>query len=673
MKTNKFLIILCLFKLSDIFGQQQKTDSLESILPSVINEERVEILHQLIKANWTTRPDSVVKYGREALRLSEKLGDLRLQSISCRLFGGLYNYMSLIDSGRYYKSKALKIALQLNDSSLLPSTYNNLGVTSQTVGSYVEALNYYYMAYLVSKKKSEVKSLPTILANISEVYYDLKEYDSAIKYANEAIRLTKNRTKTSQHLLAKIDLAKAMLATRKYGEAILLFNSIIEIGNEVNLKRYVAYAYQGLGRLNNEIGEIKLSSQNMKQAHLLFTELGDQAYIAETLSDFGYLYSKIDQDSALLFCRESLKIAKEIRLTDIVLLNYGLLIQLYGTNNFSQDSLWSYYLKYRELESAQSKENNLNSIEGMFSKIQEEDIRRQLTVSSAKLDQERIQAQFFIAFAVITILGIVLISIYYRKQRRLGYHLKSANKLMSNQNEIINKKNDDLKLLNTEKNNLIRIVAHDLKNPLANIINSAQLMHSFKDQNDQQKPFLEIIETSADRLMGMISKILNVEAIEKGLSNLELSEVDLSEILYSVLDHFETQANNKQIAIKSKVKNKIQVLAEPTYMYQVIENLISNAIKFSPKGSDIHIYLQTNNNAATIEVKDEGPGISENDQKLMFKMFQKLSAKPTGNESSTGVGLSIVKKYVDAMNGKIWLSSKLGNGTSFYLQFNLSK
>ena len=103
---------------------------------------------------------------------------------------------------------------------------------------------------------------------------------------------------------------------------------------------------------------------------------------------------------------------------------------------------------------------------------------------------------------------------------------------------------------------------------------------------------------------------------------------------------------------------------------QVFENLISNAIKFSPPHKAVKVILAKDNGKARAEIIDEGPGLTEEDKKKVFGKFQRLSAKPTGGEHSTGLGLSIVKKYVEAMNGKVWCESEHGKGANFIVEFN---
>jgi signal transduction histidine kinase len=132
------------------------------------------------------------------------------------------------------------------------------------------------------------------------------------------------------------------------------------------------------------------------------------------------------------------------------------------------------------------------------------------------------------------------------------------------------------------------------------------------------------------------------------------------------------EAKQKSIQLHTSVADQLHVLLDKGYAEEVIENLLSNAIKFSPAGKNIFVKLTSSNNTALCEVRDEGPGLNEEDKKKLFKKYQRLSATPTGNESSTGLGLSIVKKFVNAMKGQIWCESEVGNGASFFVKFDLA-
>jgi len=111
------------------------------------------------------------------------------------------------------------------------------------------------------------------------------------------------------------------------------------------------------------------------------------------------------------------------------------------------------------------------------------------------------------------------------------------------------------------------------------------------------------------------------------------------------------------------------VILDKNYFFQIVENLVSNAIKFSPQGKEVFVKTYSENGKACLEVMDEGPGFNEDDKKKLFEKFQKLSAKPTGGESTTGLGLSIIKKFVEAMNGNIKLQSDVDKGACFIIEF----
>jgi len=253
-------------------------------------------------------------------------------------------------------------------------------------------------------------------------------------------------------------------------------------------------------------------------------------------------------------------------------------------------------------------------------------------------------------------------------------YLHEANQTIANmvsklelQNQEILHKNEELVNLNIEKNNLIGIVAHDLKSPLNQIKGLLSLVRMTGQVDEETSKYLGMMDQSVVRLNEMIAKILDVEAIESRKLNLKMERVNLSEVLTCVADRYVNDAAKKNITIHRDIALDVFAQADKNYAEQVLENLVSNAIKFSPFDLSVHINLRKDGGAPVCEVKDHGPGLSEDDKKKLFGKYQKLSARPTGNEISTGLGLSIVKKFVEAMDGEIWCESELGKGASFFV------
>jgi signal transduction histidine kinase len=184
------------------------------------------------------------------------------------------------------------------------------------------------------------------------------------------------------------------------------------------------------------------------------------------------------------------------------------------------------------------------------------------------------------------------------------------------------------------------------------------------------KEFGERIGATTGRMMEMVQNLLDANRIERGEMELNLAPTDLGAGLNQVVEIQRPRATAKQQTIHLESEAiPVVVQLDPAVTVQVLENLVSNAVKYSPPGKEIFVRLKKHSQRARVEVQDEGPGLSAEDQKKLFGKFARLSAKPTGGEHSTGLGLSIVKKMVEAMNGKVWCKSELGRGATFIVEF----
>ncbi len=239
-----------------------------------------------------------------------------------------------------------------------------------------------------------------------------------------------------------------------------------------------------------------------------------------------------------------------------------------------------------------------------------------------------------------------------------------------------------LREMNDEKNEFMGIAAHDLRNPLSAIkgfseiiVEDAQALRRKEAQDldgvlKEMEEFGERIVATTGRMMEMLQNLLDANRIERGEMQLNVAPTDLGAALHSVIQTQRSHATAKQQRIHLESETTpVVVLVDPSVTVQVLENLVSNAVKYSPPGKDIFVRLKKLAQGARVEVQDQGPGLSAEDQKKLFGKFARLSAKPTGGEHSTGLGLSIVKKLVEAMNGRVWCESELGQGAAFIVEF----
>ncbi|MBB3696120.1 response regulator [Flammeovirga yaeyamensis] len=260
------------------------------------------------------------------------------------------------------------------------------------------------------------------------------------------------------------------------------------------------------------------------------------------------------------------------------------------------------------------------------------------------------------------------------ENRRLFSSLQEANEHLEEKvrkrTKALQRQNEELIELDGEKNHLIGIVAHDLKSPLSQIDGLIELMKfDMETFTSEQKEYVELIQTSIKKQEELISQILDLNALDSKDANLNIKPHNLSTLVKDAAERFELTAQKKNITLSVEVGENQIAKVDEIYFGQVLQNLISNAVKFSSENKNIFISIQPNEDYYEVHVKDEGPGLNENDKKKLFGRFQKLSARPTGGEHSTGLGLSIVKKMVEDMEGKVWCESEVGNGADFIVSF----
>jgi len=333
-----------------------------------------------------------------------------------------------------------------------------------------------------------------------------------------------------------------------------------------------------------------------------------------------------------------------------------------------------YYNQYQEYIKPHEKpypgDNNSSSI-----------VYLPLTIGSTKLGVLTVQSFSEHAFNKYHINIIRNIAIYtkialenanvYRELEQKSKSLIAANKNISEKNLLIEEQNQLLTSMNEEKNNLMKILAHDLRNPLATAMSMTELVRYENDKlSAEQQQASEIIWRGLNRMNEMIRKILDVKAVESQKVLLEFDYLNANEILPSIRNNFSLEAEQKDIDLCFETEcNEPIIKVDRNYFNQVIENLVSNAIKFSQAHSRILIKTADSESTIHIIVQDEGPGIPADELPQLFKKYHKLSTKPTAGEQSIGLGLSIVKKYVEVMNGNVWCESKVGEGTRFIVAF----
>lgn len=270
-----------------------------------------------------------------------------------------------------------------------------------------------------------------------------------------------------------------------------------------------------------------------------------------------------------------------------------------------------------------------------------------------------------IALAVfLMILGIVL---YWNR--------KLARSLAERQRVEIALRATHLRLqnLNEEKSRFLEIAAHDLKSPLTGIVMASDLLQM---ENALTEPrhlrLLGQIRHFAERMNKLIETLLRTNALDTGLI-VHVENLDIIPIIEACLLRYEFPASTKHIELIRDFPARCMVQTDQVAIDHVLENLLSNAIKFSPPKTTVLVSLQIRDGEAIITIQDQGPGVREEEQELLFKRYVTLSSKPTGAESSSGLGLSLVKQLIEKMEGRIWYEDAPTGGSIFRVALPVAK
>ena len=229
---------------------------------------------------------------------------------------------------------------------------------------------------------------------------------------------------------------------------------------------------------------------------------------------------------------------------------------------------------------------------------------------------------------------------------------------------------DRLKQLAEDKDELLGMLTHDLKNHLGGMQMSSQLLHKRVERmGDERAAHLsENVLRSGGQLLTFVKEFLANAAVDHGIA-LKPAALSLSEAAARALQKYAEAARRKHLVLDAKLANEgTAVMADRSALDQVLDNLLSNALKFTPSGGHIIMSVHPSSGQVECRIQDDGPGFTEEDRVRMFRRYTRLSARPTDGEPSSGLGLSIVLKLVQAMHGEVVCESVPGQGATLIVR-----
>ncbi|MFP4368842.1 MAG: ATP-binding protein [Candidatus Kapaibacterium sp.] len=253
-----------------------------------------------------------------------------------------------------------------------------------------------------------------------------------------------------------------------------------------------------------------------------------------------------------------------------------------------------------------------------------------------------------------------------------GQELRKQNNILQDNVTKLSSINEELQELQKQKDELFAVIIHDIKNPVSLIKSLVELLRSYDLTSSEQNDIINDIATTTVRIVSLSHEVSRILALEGSSMHLDINEFQVSTVVRDVFRRNSIHADNKDIKMLLDVDENLPLIeADMQKIDEITDNLLSNAIKFTQKGGTVKVSTYQKEKRVVVEISDNGLGLSEDDIKQAFQRGARLSAQPTGNESSTGLGLWIVKKLVEAHQGRVWVKSALGKGSSFAFELPL--
>lgn len=633
------------------------------------DSSKVDLLNDYINAIEELNPFEALDSADIAIRLAHKINYKKGLSDALNYKGVLLKNQGDLENALEYLFRALAINEELNNQSRIAISYNNIGLIYKHQENYDKAFSYYNKCLQINTQLNNKKGLAMVLNNLGVVYKNLKDYDKALTHYKEALQLN------------------------------------LELGNE----KWVSYNYNNIGRIYLDKGQYDQAYEYFLESLQINTQIQNTQGVGSTYVCIGDIFNKQKNFAkAEEYYKKAVKACIEVDAKLILSEAYaGLANNSSEKGNFKE--AFNYLSKYTALKDSLINEDAVMKMAKLENKYDKERLQRELELleKDKALNEANLKNREIVLAAsivgIVLLIFIVLVLVQGNRKLRIAFgqlnnqkaKIETINNTLIQQkeeietqreslakkkeqlekiNNLLANQNDELTKLNEDKNNYLRIIAHDLRSPMHLIMGLVEvLMIKVQDAGVDVNKIGDIqkhIKSQATRITDLVNRILDVDLIEAKDLNVVYQPVIINNLIEEIINNQRGNAKVKNIQLSFDMMMDMPVIElDRNFALQIFDNLLSNAIKFSPLNSIVEIETKVINYRVHICFTDHGEGIQPHEFDLLFKKYQKLSARPTNKETSTGLGLSIVKKFVEAMNGTITCTSKPGEITTFCVEF----
>jgi signal transduction histidine kinase len=594
------------------------------------------------------------------------------------------------DSALHFANQALLVADKISWKKGIANSHYESGLALRTIGNYPRSLADQLQALRIYETLKDSLGIGNAITEIATIYWFDKNFNKALEYDKKALVIAENQKDMDKICRTLNNIGVLLYDKKDYKGALEYYFRSLKIAEQLKNKRRVASAYHNIGETYVTLDRLPEGFDYLEKSLAIGRELNDKNFIANTLVVLSATYQKQGNiDASVKYAEKGYEVAKQIGSKEYMKNASNILYSDYKMRHNTERALEYYelYVAYRDSMFNETNHRHMVHLQTSY-ELEKKQKEIELLASEQKLQQKTNQDQLIISYILLALVCMILmiLALFIRAnidkkrtnvklmQQKLeiekrGIALAQQQEQIIAQNEKLSKQNEKLTILNSEKDGLVGIVAHDLRAPLNRIKGFSQILSFEENLNEDQIMMLKRIDKTCNAGIALIKDLLIINNIEYESSNITKVNLELGLFLTHFIEQFEHQASAKQIKIHL-IKNAtiINLETDENFISRILDNIISNAIKFTQQGKNVYVRYEQLGDSIIIAVKDEGQGLSKQDQQKLFIKFQKLSARPTGGEESTGLGLAIVKALVNKLQGEISVVSEVDEGAEFILK-----
>jgi len=590
--------------------------------------------------------------------LLKQLDTEKTDSIKMKIYRQLGDYYMDNNAGKAidYLEKSLEIAKRMDLPLQIANNYYSIGFCNLIKSDFNKSLENYLQSIRIYEKLKDSFRLSNGLMAIGALYSETKDFKKTNEYYNKALQIIEAQKDTAQ--LASILMQKGNLydqQLQEYDTALIYLKKSLSLSRAINVDYLVTNALSNIGLTYKHQFQTTKALQYFDSALLSYQTMDAPVdnyaaiynNIAATHSQAGnYQQAKIAFDKSIQF---ALKAGSPY----IEMENYNNLADMYGRmKNFELQA--AFLKKYYNIKDSLFTADNKNHLTQLEADYQMEKKNTEITKKEAEVVKQKNHRNIFIVIAAAAASLLLTLLFFYRRIRK-------NNVLLQEKNIQINLQKNELETLNQVKDRLFSIISHDLRNPLVTLRTYLSLADDVTLSPDKKELFKRSTMQAVTQTCEMLDNLLLWANLQIKNTHPSITPVNVNDCVMDAVNTVQAQASQKQVAIKTTVATGV-ALGDHTILTIALRNILTNAVKYSPSGSSVHIDLEKKENDLLIKIKDAGIGMTT-EQLYQLSTRQTETTIGTKGEKGSGLGIFLVQELLEKINGRLIIESTQGVGT----------